>query len=83
MFKKRSESRWTDEVYEVESASGKTVILTDGQRIKRNNVLKVPKNTISNPKNVVKIATKQRKDKLFLRREGVDQSNIINQPRRR
>jgi hypothetical protein len=83
MFKKGSESRWTDEVYEVESASGKTVILTDGQRIKRNNVLKVPKNTISTPKNVVKIATKQRKDKLFLRREGVDQSNIINQPRRR
>ena len=83
MFKKGSESRWTDEVFEVESASGKTVILTDGQRIKRNNVLKVPKNTVTAPKNVVKIATKQRKDLLYLRREGVDQSNIINQPRRR
>jgi hypothetical protein len=80
MFKKGSESRWTDEVFEVESASGKTVILTDGQRIKRNNVLKVPKNTVSAPKNVVKIATKQRKDTLSLKRDNIDQNNVIARP---
>ena len=77
LFKKGSESRWTDEVFEVESASGKTVVLTDGQRVKRNSVLKVPKNTVSTPKNVVKIATKQRKDTLSLRRDNIDQNNII------
>jgi hypothetical protein len=77
LFKKGSESRWTDEVFEVESASGKTVVLTDGQRVKRNNVLKVPKNTVSTPKNVVKIATKQRKDTLSLRRDNIDQNNVI------
>ena len=83
LFKKGSESRWTDEVFTVDSASGKTVILTDGQRVKRSNVLKVPQSTISTPKNVVKIATKQRKDKLSLKRDSIDQNNIIAGARRR
>jgi hypothetical protein len=83
LFKKGTESRWTDEVFTVESATGKTVVLDDGQRVKRDNVLKVPPNTVTTKTNVVKVATKQRKDTLYLRREGVDQSNIINQPRRR
>ena len=54
--------------------------MTDGQRIKKNNVLKVPKNTVSTPKNVVKIATKQRKDTLSLRRDNIDQNNVIARP---
>jgi len=80
MFKKGSENRWTDEVFEVESASGKTVILTDGQRVKKSNVLKVPKNTVSTPKNVVKVATKERKDTLSLRRDNIEQTNVISRP---
>jgi len=77
LFKKGTESRWTDEVFTVESAKGKTVVLTDGQRLKRDNVLKVPHNTISAPKNIITIATKQRKDMLSLRRDSIDQANVI------
>ena len=77
LFKKGTESRWTDDVFTVESASGKTVMLTDGQRVKRDSVLKVPPNTVSTPKNVIAIATKQRKDTLSLRRDNKDQANVI------
>ena len=77
LFKKGTESRWTDDVFTVESASGKTVILTDGQRVKRDSVLKVPPNTVSTPKNVIAIATKQRKDTLSLRRDNIDQANVL------
>jgi hypothetical protein len=77
LFKKGTESRWTDDVFTVESASGKTVMLTDGQRVKRDSVLKVPPNTVSAPKNVITIATKQRKDTLSLRRDNIDQANVL------
>jgi hypothetical protein len=77
LFKKGTESRWTDDVFTVESASGKTVILTDGQRVKLDSVLKVPPNTVSTPKNVIAIATKQRKDTLSLRRDNIDQANVL------
>ena len=33
--------------------------------------------------NIVKLATKERKQVIQLHQEGVDQSNIINQPRQR
>ena len=78
LLKKGSESRWTDDVFIVESAREKTVILTDGQSVKRSSVLKVPQNTVSTPKNIIKVATKQRKDKLSLKRDKIDQNNVIN-----
>ncbi len=68
LFKKGTESRWSDEVHVVKSASGKTVVLTDGTTYKRDKVLMVPHNTVIVPtaqleKNVIKVATKQHKDK--------------------
>jgi hypothetical protein len=81
LFKKGTESRWTDEVFTVESASGKTVVLTDGQRVKRDSVLKVPPNTVSTPKNVIKVATKERKDTLSLKRDSMDQANVVRSAR--
>ena len=57
LFKKGTESRWTDDVFTVESASGKTVMLTDGQRVKRDSVLKVPPNTVSTPWSVSAFST--------------------------
>ena len=64
LFKKGTENRWSDNVHIVESASGKTVHLTDGQTLKRDKVLLVPHNTITaTEKNVIKVATKKQKDK--------------------
>jgi hypothetical protein len=42
MFKKGTESRWSDEVHVVQSASGKSVTLTDGTTYKRDKLLMVP-----------------------------------------
>ena len=80
MFKKGTESRWSDEVHVVKEASGKTVTLTDGTTHRRSKILMVPHNTVIAPsteKNVIKVATKNHKDKLYFKRESIDTSNII------
>jgi hypothetical protein len=68
LFKKGTESHWSDEVHVVQSASGISVTLTDGTTHRRSKVLKVPYNTViataQLEKNVIKVATKQHKDKL-------------------
>ena len=88
MFKKGTENRWSDEVHVVKEASGKTVTLTDGTTHRRNKILMVPHHTVIVPsaqleKNVIKVATKQHKDKLYLKRESIDTSNIIEGKRGR
>ena len=82
MFKKGTESRWSDEVHVVREASGKTVTLTDGTTHRRNKVLSVPHNTVIVPtaqleKNVIKVATKQHKDKQLYKRENIKESDVI------
>jgi hypothetical protein len=82
LFKKGTESRWSDEVHVVKEASGKTVTLTDGTTHRRNKILMVPHNTVIVPtaqleKNVIKVATKKHKDKLYFKRESIDTANII------
>jgi hypothetical protein len=82
LFKKGTESRWSDEVHVVKEASGKTVTLTDGTTHRRNKILMIPHNTVIVPtaqleKNVIKVATKQHKDKLYFKRESIDTANII------
>ena len=84
LFKKGSESRWSDEIHVVKEASGKTVTLTDGTTHKRSKILMVPHNTpIATEKNVIKVATKQHKDKLYFKREDLDTANIIEGKRTR
>ena len=64
LFKKGSENRWSDKIYTVAAAMGKTVALTDGTMHKRDKVLLVPHDTEETTvKNVIKVATKQHKDK--------------------
>ena len=85
LFKKGTESRWSDEIHIIKSASGKTVMLTDGTTHRRDKVLMVPHNTVITPsteKNVIKVATKNHKDKLYFKRESIDTSNIIEGRRR-
>ena len=80
MFKKGTESRWSDEVHVIQSASGKTVTLADGTTHRRNKVLSVPHNTVIAPvaeKNVIKVATKQHKDKQLYKRENIKTTDVI------
>jgi hypothetical protein len=80
MFKKGTESRWSDEVHVVKEASGKTVTLTDGTTHRRSKILMVPHNTVIAPsteKNVIKVATKQHKDKQLYKRENIKESDVI------
>ena len=83
MFKKGSENRWSDKIYTVAAAMGKTVALTDGTMHKRDKVLLVPNHTQepTREKNVIKVATKQHKDKLQLKREDIKESNVIESGR--
>jgi hypothetical protein len=88
LFKKGTESRWSDEVHVVQSAIGKSVTLTDGTTHRRSKVLMVPHNTVIVPtaqleKNVIKVATKKHKDKLYFKREGIDAANVIQGKRNR
>jgi len=84
LFKKGSESRWSDEIHVVKEATGKTVTLTDGTTHKRSKILMVPHNTlITTEKNVIKVATKQHKDKQYFKREDLDTANIIEGKRTR
>ena len=80
LFKKGTESRWSDEVHVVQSASGKTVTLTDGTTHRRDKILMVPHNTVIAPvteKNVIKVATKKHKDKQLYKRENIKETDII------
>ncbi len=82
MLKKGTESRWSDEVHVIREASGKTVTLTDGTTHRRNKVLAVPHNTVIIPtaqleKNVIKVATKQHKDKQLYKLENIKATDVI------
>ena len=86
LFKKGTESRWSDQVHVIQSASGKTVILTDGTTHKRDKILMVPHNTViaaKTEKNVIKVATKKHKDKLYFKREDLNEANVIEGKRNR
>jgi hypothetical protein len=86
LFKKGTESRLSDEVHVVQSASGKSVTLTDGTTHRRRKVLMVPHNAVIAPiteKNVIKVVTKKHKDKLYFKREGIDAANVIQGKRNR
>ena len=83
MFKKGTESRWSDEVHVVKEASGKTVTLTDGTtHDRRNKILMAPHNKVIAPtaqqeKHVIKVATKQHKDKQLYKRENIKETDVI------
>ncbi len=75
-----------DEIYIVKSASGKTVVLTDETTHRRDKILMVPHNTVIAPtteKNVIKVDTKKQKDKLYFKREGIYDTNVIEGKRNR
>ena len=79
LFKKGTENRWSDEVHVVQSAIGKSVTLSDGTTHRRSKVLMVPHNKVIAPKtekNVIKVATKKHKDKLYIKRERSEERRV-------
>ncbi len=71
-------SKWED--------TFKTVILTDGTTHRREKVLMVPHNTVIAPttwNNVIKVATKKHKDRLYFKCEGIDDAKVIEGKRNR
>ena len=83
-MEKGTEPQYSNEVYTVESIRGKTITLNNNESKRRNDLLLVPQSTISNnEKNIIKQATRRYQDELAMRRDGIDESNILVGKRRR
>jgi hypothetical protein len=78
-FKKGTEPRWSDEIYIVKYQKGKSVYLENDQILKRDNILKVHDETeINNNKiNVIDKSSRNKKIETQLKKEGVDENNIL------
>ena len=82
LFQKGSEPVFGDKVYTVIKVNGKSITLNDNTVHKRNNLLVIPKSTISNnDANVIKQATKKSQSERKFNKEGLDKKNIIVEPR--
>jgi hypothetical protein len=81
MFKKSSEPQFSDEIYKVASVNNRTIILSNGQIVKRQNLLKVPKLTISKQTNVISQNNKIARKEKILKQEGIDETNIVTTKR--
>jgi len=80
IFTKSSEPQYSDEVYTVESVNGSTIHLTNGKTYKRYTLLKVPKTTQSNDKNIIKISNEVAKVNRTNKRDDLDTTKIIRAP---
>ena len=78
-FDKGTEPTFSDKIYKVISVNGKTITLDDDKRYKRENLLLIPQDTtIENlPKvNVIVKAKKDKKQKVILNREDINENNL-------
>ena len=83
-MEKGTEPQYSNEVYTVESIRGKTITLNNNESKRRNDLLLVPQSTISNNnQNIIKKATKNYKNEQAMKRDSIDENNIILQKRRR
>ena len=83
-MEKGTEPQFSNEVFTVESIRGKTITLNNQESKRRNDLLLVPQNTVgSNENNIIKQATRKYQDELNMRRDGIDETNILVGKRRR
>lgn len=83
MFDKGTDPIYSDEVYTVKEVRGKKITLDNGIVKKRSSLLIVPHDTKSSEKNVIKAAKKERKKEVTLKKEGVEEGNIVRSKRER
>ena len=84
-FDKGTAPRWSDEVFVVQSAIGLSITLTNGIVQKREQLLKVSKETVVEQvkPNAIKKASVENKKERILKEEGVEKKNIIKTSRRK
>jgi hypothetical protein len=82
-FRKGTEARYSDEVYTVKKVRGNSVTLNDDKIYKRQSLLIVPRNTVSNEQNVIVRVNRQNKIDRNIQQEGLDVANIVLNKRRR
>lgn len=81
MFTKSSEPQFSDKVYEVNLIHGSIITLTNGEKKNRYNLLKVPKDTISNETNVINEVSKKARHNKKMNKAGVDIQNVVENKR--
>lgn len=83
-FDKGTAPRWSDEVFVVASTHGLSIMLTNGVVQKREQLLKINKDTSVNDikTNAIKKASVENKKERILKEEGVEGKNIITTGRR-
>lgn len=84
-FAKKTEGKYSKEIYIIKNIDGKTLTLDNNKKIKYDQVLKIDNNTIINEKtpNLIKQAKKDYKNELLYKRLDVQPENIINSKRER
>jgi ribosomal protein L21E len=76
MFSKGSEPQYSDKVYTVETVRGSTIHLNDGEVKKRYNLLKVPRDTQSSIKNIMKVSAEKAKVKKAIEAKNIEGAQI-------
>ena len=84
-FDKGTAPRWSDDVFVVQSSIGLSITLTNGIVQKREQLLKVSKETVVEQvkPNAIKKASVENKKERILKEEGVEVKNIVKKSRRK
>jgi ribosomal protein L21E len=72
IFRKGTEPTYSDEVYKVLSTKGKSILLDDNKKYKREKLLLVPKDANTEYKNIIKEVNKDERIKRRLKKEGIE-----------
>jgi transposase InsO family protein/ribosomal protein L21E len=75
-FSKGTEPTFSDKTYKVMSVNGKSITLDDGNRYKRDKLLLVPNETVTETPNVIREAKKTKKQRVILNREDISNDNL-------
>jgi hypothetical protein len=76
-FQKGTEGKYSDKVFTVSSISGKRIKLDNGVIKKRENLLLVPPDSVSNEPSVIKKVNKENRIDRRKKQAGVTDSNVI------
>ena len=76
-FTKSSEPQFSNEVYTVDSVQGSIIYLTNGEKKRRYNLLKVPHDAATLTSNVINEVIKKARQNRKMNKAGVNEVNLI------
>ena len=82
-FTKSSEPQFSNEVYTVDSVQGSIIYLTNGEKKRRYNLLKVPHDAATLTSNVINEVIKKARQNRKMNKAGVNEVNLITGKRTR